>query len=82
MKPPEKEEERNPEKALTEKKGLEFGKRETEEEETSVVLFSIFSSLLPFFSVSVSFGIFFKKINYNWLIRVWMLLTWHFGWTL
>lgn len=50
MKPPEKEEERNPE----ETKGFEFGKRESEEEETSVLFSIIFSS-----SVSVSFGIFF-----------------------
>lgn len=60
--PPEKEEERNPEKALTEKKGLEFGKRETEEEETSVVLFSIFSSLLPFFCFRFFWNICFFKL--------------------
>ena len=80
--PPEKEEERNPEKALTEKKGLEFGKRETEEEETSVVLFSIFSSLLPFFLFPFLLEYLFFKINYNWLLRLWMVLTWQFGWTL
>lgn len=61
--PPQKEEEREPERVLRQKIGFEFGKREEEETGETADATDLLSIFSLFFSVSASFGIFylFKK---------------------